>query len=196
MKPSAPACWRLTASCWFSQQSQLATCGELGEGWPALIGTPDGADGEVVAGAGAQGLQGVLAEGGLQAEGGPPALPVHQPVLQQNGVHLGTRRRPLHEGHCVGDVPHQDLRWAVDDCGGGREMGTCYFGRAEWVKVAAVGTPSFRGASTQPSEWPELAAGDKAEVAWGRDMTPCPKILRGFGHGGFPVPCLNLLALS
>lgn len=95
-----------------------ATCGELGEGRPALVGTPEGADGEVVAGTGAQGLQGVLAEGGLQAEGGPPALPICQPVLQQDGVHPGTRGRPLHKGHRVGDVPHQDLRRAVDDCGG------------------------------------------------------------------------------
>lgn len=104
----------------FSQQSQLATCGELGEGWPALVGTPEGADGEVVAGTGAQGLQGVLAEGGLQAEGGAPPFPVHQPVLQQDGVHPGARRRPLHEGHRVRDVPHQDLRRAVDGCGEGR----------------------------------------------------------------------------
>lgn len=70
-------------------------------------------------GAGAQSLQGVLAEGGLQAEGGPPPLPIRQPVLQQDGVHLGMRRRPLHEGHRVGYVPHQDLRWAIDDCRGG-----------------------------------------------------------------------------
>lgn len=97
----------------------LATCGEVGEGGLALVGTPEGADGEVVAGAGAQGLQGVLAEGGLQAEGGPAALPVRQPVLQQDGVHLGARWAPLHEGHRVRHVPHQDLRRAVDDCGGG-----------------------------------------------------------------------------
>lgn len=106
----------------------------------------------MVAGAGAQGLQGVLAEGGLQAEGGPPALPVHQPVLQQDGVHLGARRCPLHEGYCVGDVPHQDLCWAIDDCRGGGETGSCYFGRVGWGKVAALGTPSFRDASTRPSE--------------------------------------------
>lgn len=73
----------------------------------------------MVAGARAQGLQGVLAEGGLQAEGGPPALPVRQPVLQQDGIHLGAWRGPLHEGHSVGDIPHQDLRRAINDCGGG-----------------------------------------------------------------------------
>lgn len=147
-KPSACACWRLKNSCWFSQRSQLATCGELGEGWPALVGTPEGADGEAVAGAGAQGLQGVLAEGGLQAEGGPPPLPVLQPVLQQDGVHLGTWRCPLYKGHCVGDIPHQDLCRTVDDCGGEGEMCTCYFGRVGWGKFAALGTPSFSNAST------------------------------------------------
>lgn len=84
-----------------SQQEQLSTCGELREGGAALVGAAQGADGQVVAGAGAQGLQGVLAEGGLQAEGGPAALPVRQPVLQQDGVHLGARRAPLHEGHRV-----------------------------------------------------------------------------------------------
>lgn len=132
----------------FSQQGQLSTCGELGEGWPALVGTPEGADDEVVAGARAQGLQGVLAEGGLQAEGGPPALPVCQPVLQQDGVHLGARWGPLHEGHGVGDIPHQDLRRAINDCGGGGETGACYFGRVGWGKVEASGTPSFRDTST------------------------------------------------
>lgn len=95
----------------------------MGEGRPALVGAPEGADGEAVAGAGAQRLQGVLAERGLQAEGGPASLPILQPVLQQDGVHLGPRGCPLHEGHRVRDVPHQDLRRAVDDCGGGAGRG-------------------------------------------------------------------------
>lgn len=135
-------------SCQFSQQSQLATCGELGEGWLALVDTPEGTDGEVVAGARAKGLQGVLAEGGLQAEGGPPPLPIRQPVLQQDGVHLGTRWCPLHEGHCVRDVPHQDLRRSINDCRRRGKTSTCYFGRAGWGKVAALGTPSLRDSST------------------------------------------------
>lgn len=124
-KPSAYACLKNPQQ--FSQQGQLATCGEPGKCRLALVGTPEGTDGEVVAGAGAQGLQGVLAEGGLQAEGGPAALPVLQPVLQQDGVHLGARRRPLHEGHRVRDVPHQDLRRAVDDCGGAGGNGHLLF---------------------------------------------------------------------
>lgn len=196
-KPFAHACWRLKNSCLFSQQSQVATCGELCEGRLALVGTPEGADGEVVAGTRAQGLQGVLAEGGLQAEGGLPPLPVRQPVLQQDGVHLGTWRRPLHKGHCVRDVPHQDLRWAIDDCGGGGQTGTCYFGRVGWGKVAALGDTKLQGCFNLTFRVSEVSSwGQGREVAWARVTTLCPKVLRGFDPGGFPVPCPNLPALS
>lgn len=138
-----------------------ATCGELGEGRLALVGTPEGADSEVVAGAGPQGLQGVLAEGGLQAEGGPPALPVRQPVLQQDGVHPGARRRPLHKGHRVGDIPHQDLRWTVDDCGGWGKGGVVNVGELDGEGQQVWG----HQAVTRPSERCAL------EMAWARGST-------------------------
>lgn len=179
-KPPAHACQRLRNSHQFSQQGQLATCGELGKGGPALVGTPEGADGEVVAGAGAQGLQGVLAEGGLQAEGGPPALPIRQPVLQQDGVHLGARRRPLHEGHRVGDIPHQDLRWAIDDCGGGGGNGHLLFWGSWMGKGGSFGGTKLRGCLNLTFRVAGISTwGQGREVAWARDMTLTPRYFGG-----------------
>lgn len=92
------------------------TCCELRGRGLALVGPADGADPHLVAGAGPQGLDGVLAQRRLQPEGRPPAFPARQAVLQENEVDSGAGRGPLHEGHGVGDIAHQDLRGPVDHC--------------------------------------------------------------------------------
>ena len=91
------------------------TCCELGGGGLTLVGPTDCADPHLVLGAGPQGLYRVLAQGRLQSEGGLPAFPAHQAVLQENEIDFGSRWGPLHEGYSVGDISNQDVRGPIND---------------------------------------------------------------------------------
>lgn len=73
----------------------------------------------------------------------------------------GARRRPLHKGHRVGDIPHQDLRWTVDDCGGWGKGGVVNVGELDGEGQQVWG----HQAVTQPSERCAL------EMAWARGST-------------------------
>lgn len=61
-------------------------------------------------------LQGVLAECRLEAEGGPRPLPANQAVTQDDLIKLGPWRSPLHKRHSVRNIPHDQLRGAVNPC--------------------------------------------------------------------------------
>ena len=87
-----------------SAPTHSLTCREPGAAGLALVGSADRADPHLVSGARPQGLHRVLAQGRLQPEGGFPAFPAHQAVLQENEIDFGSRWGPLHEGHGVGDI--------------------------------------------------------------------------------------------
>lgn len=59
-------------------------------------------------------LQGVLAEGRLEAEGGPRPLPVNQAVAQNDLIKLGPWRSPLHKRYGVRNIPDDQLCGAVN----------------------------------------------------------------------------------
>ncbi len=61
-------------------------------------------------------LQGVLAERGLEAEGGPWTFSSHQAVTQHNLINLCFWRYPLHKRDSVWHISHNQLCGAINHC--------------------------------------------------------------------------------
>lgn len=59
-------------------------------------------------------LQGILAECGLEAEGGPWPLTSYKPITQHDLIDLRLRWRPLHKGHSVWHISHDQLSGTIN----------------------------------------------------------------------------------